>query len=108
VDGSCKNGCCTLVTYVVDYSGCACEDVCYTTGGIYIAYLCVGEEDCYGNCFCKTTTATQLLKRMPICEDTGWWPPGPECNEDEDCTISGWNDTFGEAYNTCSCVPYPT
>jgi hypothetical protein len=71
--------------------------------------LCVGEEDCYGNCYCKDTPlALQLTEMRPNCEDIGLWPPGPGCNEKEDCANSGYEEIYNMSVNTCACVPYGT
>jgi len=80
--------------------------VCHGGGLKYYFYFCVGDCDCRGACVyeCKESESTTYLPvaSSPNCNDTGWWPPGPECNEPGDCEITGWQDIW-EYVPDCEC-----
>ena len=64
------------------------------------------EKYCYGNCYCKDTLASQIVEMRPICEDIGLWPPGPTCNENEDCAIKEYEEIYNMSISACNCTPY--
>ena len=85
-------------------TGCVCDVVCVTSGQIYYTYEC-NKNGCPIDCkynylqqlgpFLSTVTAN--------CEDVGWWPPGPECNEQEDCEIASLTYSFDTYVPECYC-----
>jgi hypothetical protein len=106
--GVCSPGYCTLATIVIDESSCTCqESACQGSGQIYYFYMCYNDH-CPDSCYCKSTKSLQVTEQVPWCQDIGYWPPGPACNEKEDCAMSGYEEIYNMSINTCSCVPYGT
>ncbi len=85
---------------------------CFGGGKRGNLYICAGEctETCYT---CGIDSTSQVLlyfwEETPNpCEDTGWWPMGPQCDESADCEITGW--LFDDNWvwvNKCKCVLIP-
>jgi hypothetical protein len=100
-------GACEVVFLGYDDSSVYCncntlDNMCH--GGGMRVFILVCEGPCDNACLgCTQGDVTiGIVGSTPICEDTGWWPPGSECNEDADCEITGWTDQEGEVI-TCKC-----
>jgi len=110
-------GSCQLELFIItDTSYCNCTQspvdtypVCHGGGSKTLTYHCEGPSSCTdmgcGVYICTADlviTEVVLWSQTPNCNDTGWWPTGPECNEASDCEITGWTDTYGP-HSGCSC-----
>lgn len=102
---------CALIPWgIEDTTYCNCVQIppdeyrmCHGGGQRTYYYICDG---CCPECYeCQPSgTETVLLESYPNpCEDVGWWPPGPECNEASDCQITGWYDYYGP-HHSCACI----
>lgn len=113
------NSSCRLEVYLIlDDSYCVCQKglldpyrVCHGGGSKTLLYWCSGPSSCLdtgcGVYVCTAdlvTTVAVLLSQTPNCNDVGWWPIGPECNEQSDCQITGWTDNYGP-HSGCKCAP---
>ena len=104
--GSCIPGYCTLTTYQIEQYSCTCQgSACQGSGAIYYFYMCYDDYCPIGSCYCYESKSPQIIEQKPWCQDIGYWPPGPSCNENEDCAILGWENYYGNEDDTCACVP---
>ena len=99
---------CGLYGEVVNTSWCDCGSgqLCIGGGARYPYYFCAGScSTCYA-CQPSGTVMVPWFYDIPFCEDTGWWPTGPKCNEPSDCEITSWyrqQQGWIEHYD-CKCI----
>ena len=71
-----------------------------------VTYICQGT--CFlpqcRNCGVAESTTVLAYKWTPVCKDTGFWPPGPECNEDADCEVDSLGPGTTKAFHDCECI----
>ena len=90
---------------------CICDpedNLCHGGGFRIYLYDCQADFQCRqpGTTCVRDPFAPKVLVRItatPTCEDVGWWPWGPECNEQSDCQITAWTDNWGWV-DSCCCL----